>query len=109
MKAYIALGSNLGDRAAWLEQALKGLREHPAIAVLRVSSFLETAPVGGPEGLRVAVGSVVDRPALLAVDADHPGESAAEQVEPFGSLHGSADYLRHLVRVVVDRVVERVR
>jgi 2-amino-4-hydroxy-6-hydroxymethyldihydropteridine diphosphokinase len=50
MKAYIALGSNLGDRTAWLEQALKALREHPAIAVLRVSSFLETEPVGGPPG-----------------------------------------------------------
>ena len=66
------------------------------------------AAVEGPDGLRVAVGSVVDRPTLLAVDADRPGESAAEQVEPWGSLHGSADYLRHLVRVVVDRVVERV-
>jgi 2-amino-4-hydroxy-6-hydroxymethyldihydropteridine diphosphokinase len=50
MKAYIALGSNLGDRQALLEQALKALRQHPAIAVLRVSSFLETEPVGGPAG-----------------------------------------------------------
>ena len=66
------------------------------------------AAVGGPDGLRVAVGSVVDRPTLVAVDADHPGESAAEQVEPWGSLHASADYLRHLVHVLVDRAVERV-
>lgn len=50
MKAYIALGSNLGDRHAFLEQALRALREHPAVAVLRVSTFLETAPVGGPAG-----------------------------------------------------------
>lgn len=50
MKAYIALGSNLGDRTAWLEQALKALREHPAIAVLRVSAFLDTEPFGGPPG-----------------------------------------------------------
>src|SRR5262245_55634976 len=48
MKAYIALGSNLGDRGAWLEKGLRALREHPSIAVLRVSSFLETEPVGGP-------------------------------------------------------------
>ncbi len=50
MKAYIALGSNLGDRGAALERALKALRDHPAVAVLRVSSFLETEPVGGPPG-----------------------------------------------------------
>jgi len=67
------------------------------------------AAAAGPEGLRVAVGSVVDRPTLLAVDPDRPGESAAEQVEPWGSLHASADYLRHLTGVLVDRVVERVR
>jgi CO/xanthine dehydrogenase FAD-binding subunit len=66
------------------------------------------AAVSAPQGLRVAVGSVVDRPTVLAVDPARPGESAAEQVEPWGSLHASADYLRNLVRVLVDRVVERV-
>ena len=66
------------------------------------------AAAAGPEGLRVGVGSVVDRPTLLAVDPDRPGESAAEQVEPWGSLHASAEYLRHLTRVLVDRVVGRV-
>lgn len=66
------------------------------------------AAVGGPDGLRVALGSVVDRPTLLTIDLERPGESAAEQVEPWGNLHASADYLRQLVRVLVDRVVERV-
>jgi CO/xanthine dehydrogenase FAD-binding subunit len=66
------------------------------------------AAVAGPDGVRVALGSVVDRPTVLTVDPDRPGESAAAQVEPWGSLHASADYLRNLVRVVVDRVVERV-
>jgi 2-furoyl-CoA dehydrogenase FAD binding subunit len=66
------------------------------------------AAVSGPEGLRVALGSVTDRPTLLEVDHEHPGESAAGQVEPWGSLHASADYLRSLVRTLVDRVVGRV-
>jgi CO/xanthine dehydrogenase FAD-binding subunit len=66
------------------------------------------AAVSAPQGLRVAIGAVVDRPTVLVVDPERPGESAAEQVEPWGSLHGSADYLRNLVRVLVDRVVERV-
>ena len=56
----------------------------------------------------VAVGSVVDRPTLLEIDPERPGKSAAEQVEPWGTLHASADYLRALVHVLVDRVVGRV-
>jgi 3-oxoacyl-[acyl-carrier protein] reductase len=48
--AYIALGSNLGDRRSFLDQALQALREQPGIEVVRVSSYHETAPVGGPPG-----------------------------------------------------------
>ena len=59
--------------------------------------------------LRVALGAVVDRPTLIDVDPDAPGESAAAQVEPFGNLHASAAYLRNLVRVLVDRAVARAR
>jgi CO/xanthine dehydrogenase FAD-binding subunit len=59
--------------------------------------------------LRVVVGSVVDRPTLLEVDAEHPGESAAAQVEPWATAHASAAYLRHLVRVVVERAVAQAR
>jgi CO/xanthine dehydrogenase FAD-binding subunit len=66
------------------------------------------AAVAGPDGLRVALGSVVDRPTLIEVDPARPGASAAEQTEPWGTLHASPNYLRQLVRVLVDRVVERV-
>jgi 2-amino-4-hydroxy-6-hydroxymethyldihydropteridine diphosphokinase len=48
--AYIALGSNLGDREVNLERALGFLRRIEGIAVERVSSFIETAPVNAPEG-----------------------------------------------------------
>jgi CO/xanthine dehydrogenase FAD-binding subunit len=68
-----------------------------------------TAAVAGPDGLRVAVGSVVDRPTLIEVDLEAPGESAAAQVEPFDSLHASAAYLRNLVCILVDRAVSRAR
>ena len=59
--------------------------------------------------LRVALGAVVDRPTLLDVDPDAPGDSAAAQVEPFGNLHASGAYLRNLVRVLVDRAVASAR
>ncbi|HEY5873174.1 MAG TPA: FAD binding domain-containing protein [Gaiellaceae bacterium] len=61
------------------------------------------------DDLRVVVGSVTPVPTLLEVDPERPGESAAVQVEPWGSIHASPDYLRHLVHVLVDRVVERAR
>jgi hypothetical protein len=51
----------------------------------------------------VALGSVVDRPTVLQVDPEQPGESAAAQVEPWGNLHASPAYLKQLVRVLVDR------
>ena len=66
------------------------------------------AAVAGPEGVRVTLGSVVDRPTVIEVDPERPGESAAEQVQPWGTLHASADYQRQLVRVLVDRAVGRV-
>jgi 2-furoyl-CoA dehydrogenase FAD binding subunit len=59
--------------------------------------------------LRVVVGSVTPAPTVLDVDPEHPGESAAAQVEPWGSIHATPEYLRHLVRVLVDRVVARAR
>ena len=65
---------------------------------------------GGPRAgtdVRVVVGAVTPTPTLLEVDSERPGDSAAEQVEPWGSVHALPEYLRHLVRVLVDRVVAR--
>jgi CO/xanthine dehydrogenase FAD-binding subunit len=61
------------------------------------------AAAAGDGELRVALGSVVDRPTVLQVDPEQPGESAAAQVEPWGNLHASPAYLKQLVRVLVDR------
>ena len=46
--AYIGLGSNLGCRERTLRQALGELNRRDGIDVDRVSSFVETEPVGGP-------------------------------------------------------------
>lgn len=45
---FIALGSNLGDREAYLEQAVEELRAVDSIALVKESSIIETDPVGGP-------------------------------------------------------------
>jgi 2-amino-4-hydroxy-6-hydroxymethyldihydropteridine diphosphokinase len=46
--AYIALGSNLGDRRAHLDFALDALRAHPGVQIVAVSRVIETEPVGPP-------------------------------------------------------------
>lgn len=44
--AYIALGSNMGDREQWLLAAIKALDANTEITVTAVSSIYETDPVG---------------------------------------------------------------
>lgn len=48
--AYIALGSNVGDREAHLHAAGDALDETAGVRLLRRSRFIETEPVGGPPG-----------------------------------------------------------
>jgi 2-amino-4-hydroxy-6-hydroxymethyldihydropteridine diphosphokinase len=48
MRAFIGLGSNLGDREEHLRQAVRALDSAPGITVKQVSSVYETEPVGGP-------------------------------------------------------------
>ncbi len=47
---FIALGSNLGDRAATLRAALDALTSEGDIRLVRCSTLHETEPVGGPPG-----------------------------------------------------------
>lgn len=46
--AYIALGSNVGDREAYLHGAVEALSRTEGVRVKAVSAWFETAPVGGP-------------------------------------------------------------
>ena len=45
---YLGLGSNLGDRALNIKNAIDSLNKQ-GIAVKKVSTIIETDPVGGPE------------------------------------------------------------
>lgn len=44
---YLALGSNLGDRLQYIQKAIAELKAI-GLKVLKVSSVIETDPVGGP-------------------------------------------------------------
>jgi len=47
-RVYIALGSNEGDRAAYLGKAREAVGKIPLTKVVATSSVEETEPVGGP-------------------------------------------------------------
>lgn len=46
VRAYLALGSNVGDRKQALAQAVKALQETKEIKVTKLSAIYETDPVG---------------------------------------------------------------
>ncbi len=48
-RAHLGIGSNLGDRLAYLQLAVDELAAADGVTVVGVSAVYETAPVGGPE------------------------------------------------------------
>lgn len=48
-RVYLSLGSNLGDRRAYLERAVEALKGNEDIRVTRVSDWIETKPYGNVE------------------------------------------------------------
>lgn len=46
-KAYLSLGSSVGDRAGYLDFAVDGLNKTRGIEVKKVSSYMESEPYGG--------------------------------------------------------------
>ncbi len=72
VEAVLALGANLGDRAATLRAAVLELAAADGVDVVAVSDVVETDPVGGPEqpdylNAVVVVRTTIPPRALLAV------------------------------------------
>lgn len=60
-RAYVALGSNLGDREQRLRAAVRGLAQTPGLTVVSASSIHETAPVGPtPQGAYLNAAVAID-------------------------------------------------
>src|ERR1700674_1271712 len=114
--AYVALGSNLGDRRALLDDALARLRLQPGVAVLGVSSYHETAPVGGPAGqgqylnavaqVRTTLDALTLLRVLLAVEA----QMGRVRAERFGPRNIDLDLLLYGTEVlhVTDAEIELI-
>ena len=79
MRAFLGLGSNLGDRQAFLREAVESLT-----GVVAVSSIYETDPVGGPGGQAPYLNLVVELDTNLSarelLGVCHRLESAANRV-----------------------------
>lgn len=68
---YLSLGSNMGDRRALVDEAVKQLDAHPHIGVTKQSAYYETAPWGGVEQapfLNMALKIETSLPPLLLLD-----------------------------------------
>jgi len=59
-RAYIGLGSNQGDRARLIAEALSWLAGTPGVRVLRVSRLVQTEAMGGPTGQRHYLNAVAE-------------------------------------------------
>jgi 2-amino-4-hydroxy-6-hydroxymethyldihydropteridine diphosphokinase len=79
VRAFLALGSNLGDRRAYLSSALERIPD-----VVAVSQLYETDPVGGPPGQGAYLNCVVElrttRSSRELLAAAQAAEAAAERV-----------------------------
>lgn len=83
VRAYVALGSNLGDRAGQLAAARAALAALPHTALVATSSVEETAPLGGldqPPYLNQMVLLETALPARRLLDACLAIERAAGRV-----------------------------
>ncbi len=97
-RAYLALGSNLGDRRAHLQSAVDELARAPQVAVVAVSPVYETVPVGGPpqdDYLNAVVGidTDLDPRALLALAQRCEENARRVRKERFGPRTLDVDIL----------------
>ncbi|ABR48322.1 2-amino-4-hydroxy-6-hydroxymethyldihydropteridine pyrophosphokinase [Alkaliphilus metalliredigens QYMF] len=45
-KVYLGLGSNMGDKKNYIDEAIQMLKQHECFTVTKISSYYETDPVG---------------------------------------------------------------
>ena len=100
VRAYIALGSNLGDRAAQLALARQRLAELPGTALLGASTIEETAPLGGREqpaylNQMVALETTLAPDALLAACHRIEAEAGRARRERWASRTLDLDLVRY--------------
>ena len=98
VRAYLSLGTNLGDRLANLAQAVRALTDSRGIEVVHVSPVYETAPLG-PAGAVVA-----DEPAYLngavLIETRLSAQALREQTSRIEHAMGRREHGRWESRVI---------
>ena len=77
---HVALGSNLGGRGAMLLEALKMLDDLDGVSIRRISQFIATEPVGGPDEQPRYINAVAELSVTLA---PHKLLAAMQRIERF--------------------------
>ena len=103
--AYIALGSNLGDRAAALAEARRGIDALPDTALLAESTVEETEPIGPvpqPAYLNqmVAISTALQPHALLVALLGIERAAGRTRDVRWGPRTLDCDIVRYMVRYV---------
>jgi 2-amino-4-hydroxy-6-hydroxymethyldihydropteridine diphosphokinase len=97
-RAYLGLGSNLGDRLAHLQAAIDGLAATRGVHVVAVSRVYETTPVGGPPqddylNAVVAIDTALGPRELLAVAQRLEADAQRVRAERWGPRTLDVDVL----------------
>jgi 2-amino-4-hydroxy-6-hydroxymethyldihydropteridine diphosphokinase len=105
--AYVALGSNLGDRAGHLEVARKALAFLPHTRLIAASSMEETPPLGGKDqpaylNQMILLETGLDPHALLAACQAIERREGRVRTEHWGSRTLDLDIVRYGNRRVAD-------
>ncbi len=84
----LALGSNLGDRAATLRAATRELASSPGLRLVAVSGVYETDPVGGPDNQPAYLNAV------LVLRSALPASSILSTAQSVEARHGRTREVR---------------
>ena len=121
-RAYVGLGSNLGDREETLRAAVVALGEHPSVEVVGFSSLIDTEPVGYTDQPRFLNGVAAVETELsarelleLLLEVEHRFGRSREDVPPQGPrtldldllVYGTAEIEEPGLRVPHPRLHER--
>jgi 2-amino-4-hydroxy-6-hydroxymethyldihydropteridine diphosphokinase len=106
-RVYVALGSNLGDRAAHLRKAREALASLPETKLLRESTVEETAPLGGMQqppylNQMVLLETALEPRALLQACQAIERQEGRERTEHWGSRTLDLDIVRFGSRRVTE-------
>jgi 2-amino-4-hydroxy-6-hydroxymethyldihydropteridine diphosphokinase len=98
VRAYLGIGSNLGERVGYLQMAVDGLAATDGVEVIVVSPVYETDPVGGPEqpdylNAVVAVDTTLSPRELLGVAQRLEADAERVRAERWGPRTLDVDIL----------------